>query len=194
MWDMAKSSAQNASSEGSQVWDALSHGNVRAAASHAISALPVVGPAITHTAENFNAGRVGAGMADLAPVALGAIAPEVMDALPSTARAGSLFDSVDAAAGKVPIDVSDPGTVAGRAKELFDRGEPQLPSVIRKFYNRVNTPGGADVSFAEARDYYSSAAQKLSPDELQKMTPRMASQLAQFKEALGRSLTDALLL
>jgi hypothetical protein len=192
--------------EGRKAWDALTGkgdysqwptgDRVMAGITDAASAaVPFVGPLAHHLTTNVQQGKYGEAGLDAAGIGAAEFGPALVgklgELIPSTKAAGALFDPVEAAAGKVPIDVSDPGTVASRAKEMFDNGESSLPSVIRKFYNRVNAPGGADVSFQEARDYYSAVASKLSPQDLQNLSPRMAGQLIQFKQALGKALTDA---
>jgi hypothetical protein len=98
IWNLAKNSAQNFTNEGGQAVDALAHGNLRAGVSHGISAVPVVGPAISQAAQHFASGQYGAGIADTLPLVAAPITEEVDSLIPSKLKAAKAFDSVAASA------------------------------------------------------------------------------------------------
>jgi hypothetical protein len=118
LWNVAKSAAQNVTNEGGQAVDALTHGNLRAATSHAISAVPIVGPQITQAAQHFNAGQYGAGIADTLPLVAAPLTEEAESLIPTKVKAGAGFDSVMQAAKDVPLDISEPGDIALRTRDL----------------------------------------------------------------------------
>jgi hypothetical protein len=112
---------------------------------------------------------------------------------PSAMRdaAGVLFQEVKTKAGNFPVDVEAPGQVALRMKTLYERGAGYTPpSVITRFLNRVTKPGGAPMTYEEARDFYSNAT-RLSADEALKLTPKAKMTLTQFTHTLGQSIQSA---
>lgn len=142
-------------------------------------------------AENVGATPDQAGLAgDVAGITAGlgtaSLARRAMDAMPNFARAGENFNTVMAAARQEPIDISGPGRVALRIQELADRGAP-MPQVVRKFLVRVTDPKRPDLTYAEARDFYSNIS-RLSANETQRLTPVVAAQVTKLRVALDKAL------
>lgn len=142
-------------------------------------------------AEHMGATPDQAGLAgDVAGIAAGlgtaSLARKAMDAFPNFARAGENFNTVMEAARQEPIDISGPGRVALRIQELADRGAP-MPQVVRKFLVRVTDPERPDLTYAEARDFYSNIS-RLSANETQRLTPVVAAQVTKLRVALDKAL------
>lgn len=129
---------------------------------------------------------------DVAGIAAGlgtaSLARRAMDALPNFARAGENFNQVMTAARQEPIDISGPGRVALRIQDLADRGAP-MPQVVRKFLVRVTNPEKPDLTYEEARDFYSNIS-RLSANETQRLTPVVAAQVGKLRVALDLALED----
>lgn len=109
--------------------------------------------------------------------------------IPSAAKAGKAFQAVSEAAGKVPIEVGEPGAIALRAKELQSAGG-RLPKVIGDFLQRATDPVKGPITFDEARDFYQNAS-RISSEEAQRLTGPMHRQVAQFTSALGNAIEQA---
>jgi hypothetical protein len=77
VWNTVKGIGAQTADQYSQAWDALMHGNVRAAASHAITGVPLLGPQVTEAATRFNKGQYGAGAVDLLSTILQTESPKV---------------------------------------------------------------------------------------------------------------------
>ena len=115
-------------------------------------------------------------------------AEAVSKAIPSTERAGEAFEEVKGAAGKIPVDVTEPEKIAIETQRLGQSGGV-VPKVIRDWLKRTEHVG-QPVTYEEARDFYSNAT-RLSSDEAQKMTPVMKKQVSRFTDALRTATKDA---
>ena len=116
------------------------------------------------------------------------LARRAMDALPNFARAGENFGKVMSQARQEPVDIRGPGKVALRIQELADRGAP-MPQVVRKFLVRVTDPERPELTYEEARDFYSNIS-RLSANETQRLTPVVAAQVTKLRVALDKALED----
>lgn len=117
------------------------------------------------------------------------MAPEAIDALPSTARASAKFEDVMNAAKDTPIDPTKPAEAAARGKELFDRGSSSLPRVLRRFTARIGDPDAGPMTYKEARDFYTNA--RMGMTEYLRNNPTMWRQVTIFKNALGEAVQEA---
>lgn len=120
---------------------------------------------------------------DVAAAAAGKTAQAI---IPNAEHAGALFDEVMQAAAKLPVDTSIPGDAVLRAQQLKERGG-SLPKVMKDFLSRVTDPGQPQLTYDEARDFYSNAT-RLSAQQASKIAPVMKRQLETFREALNASL------
>ena len=116
---------------------------------------------------------------------LGEIAPRMMRAIPSTARAGEALETVKRTAGGVPVDVNTPGQIALETQDLAGRGG-MMPKVMRDYIRRTTAPNAPPLTYAEQRDFASNAG-RLSADEFGRLTPVMQRQAARFAKSLGES-------
>lgn len=134
---------------------------------------------------------VGGGL-EAGTIPMSFVAPEAGEMagrlIPSTERAGKLFEEVEKVAGKIPVDVNGPGKVATKIFSNSKSGGT-LPKVISDYMRRV-TASGKPMTFSEMRQFYSNAT-RLSTDELNKLTPTVKYQVGQFTKSLGDSLWSA---
>jgi hypothetical protein len=110
--------------------------------------------------------------------------------IPSLDKAKALFQQVDAAAGKVKVDVGPAQDVAFEAEKLAGAGN-FLPKVFRDFIKETTNAKNPAMDFARAREFESSAS-RLSVDEALKVknTP-MAAKVKQFAQTLREVNNDA---
>lgn len=109
--------------------------------------------------------------------------------LPSASRAGETLQQVMGKAKDVPLDLSEPGNVALRIKDLADRGGT-LPKAVNDFLKYAADPKKADMTYEVGRDFASNIS-RLSADEMQRLTPIMKWQVGELRVALNKSLVDA---
>lgn len=109
--------------------------------------------------------------------------------IPSATRAGRNFQEVMAKTKDVPVDISGPGNQALRLQELAERGG-SMPKVARDFIKRVTDPEKSDLTYKEARDFYSNLS-RLSADEFKRLTPAMKREIGAMRVALNKSLEGA---
>src|SRR5882672_4203041 len=82
---------------------------------------------------------------------------------PLKSHAGKLFSEVGGAANQLPVDVAKPGNLALEAQELSKQGNA-MPKVIRDFIARTTDPEKPPLTYAEARQFYSSTS-RISANE-----------------------------
>ena len=112
-------------------------------------------------------------------------------ALPSTAKAGKLFEAIEQVAGHVPIELEGPGKAAVEIQQMAKSGGT-MPKVIRDFINRINRPETPPLTYSEARKFYENAISRFAPDirgNPIKGKPRYM--LAQFAKGLDRAIQGA---
>jgi hypothetical protein len=106
-------------------------------------------------------------------------------------RASNLFNQVSSAAKDTPLQITDEmSQAAERAQELAAAGAKGMPRVISKFISRVTDPDKPDITWNEARDFYTNVS-RLSGNEYQNMAPQMGRAVAQFAGAFNDSLNAA---
>lgn len=107
----------------------------------------------------------------------------------SKVRAGSNIEAAERAAQGVPVATEKVGQEGLRAMELQAAGG-RMPQVASKFMQRVTDPSASDLTFEEARDFYSNLS-RMSANEYGNLNPTMQRQIGLMKEALHQALTDA---
>jgi hypothetical protein len=122
-------------------------------------------------------------------------APEATSAasklLPSTEKAGKLLESVEQAAGHVPLDLKGPGKAAMEIVENAKSGGTR-PKVIADFMRRISDQTRPPLTYAEARKFYENAISKFAPDihgNPLKGKPRYM--LAKFAKSLDQAIQGA---
>lgn len=214
IWEGAKRSGGELMQEGKA---ALS-GDPAGMAYHGIKAIPIIGPGMDKMAEQAadngmgkpgnsygedlksaitSPGAIGTGLGTAAQGALaveggsGMAGREGFGAIPTTARAGKLFEQVMAKAKDQPVSIS-PETMAPleRTQQLAMTGGKPF-TTADKLYQRIQTVN--PLTYGEARDFASNMA--LSPEEkmglkksMKYEVPKMAKS---FGEDVGRAAEDA---
>ncbi len=135
---------------------------------------------------------VGKGLEFVAEMAMpaGAGAKAGLDAIPSAARAGRNFQSVMSAAKSVPINVEAPGQIGLRIMDVAERGGGALPQPVRQFVNWATNPSKEPMTYEIARDF-ASGISRLSANEMGRLSPAVAREVAGLRVALNKSVADA---
>ena len=214
-----------------------SQGNPSGLVSHGISALPFVGPAMDKAAEQAppstpgesylsrigdvatNPGAMGTligGAAQAAPLALGAAdiaAPGrgLIGEVPTTAKAGELFNSLKGDLAKQPVSLTRTGpqlqkmlqlgregggTVPGPARQLANAGgsgAPRSVPLLRQMQNELSgtpPPEPQPLLYPSARNFQSGLS-TLSREERGAMGGPMKGQLKQVNKALYGDVRDS---
>src|SRR5208282_170156 len=105
------------------------------------------------------------------------------------ARAGRGFQEVMGAAKNVPVSLKGAGDAALEI-ETQARSGGSMPKVIRDFLRRATDPQQGEMTYEEARRFYSNAS-RLSADEMGRLTPNMRRLVGQFTKNLGTGIEDA---
>lgn len=135
---------------------------------------------------------IGKGLETVAELALpaGAGARAAMEAIPSAARAGGKFQSVMGAARAIPIDVEAPGQIGLRIMDVAERGGGSLPQPVRQFVNWATSPSKEPMTYEIARDF-ASGISRLSANEMGRLSPAVAREVAGLRVALNKAVGDA---
>lgn len=186
--DLAQGAVGNLSQQlrGKQEGDRAMAEEARAAAG---SAMPIRNEPMvptTNVPQNFS-GKVGSMIPVVAEMVAGGRQPAatMIDAIPSTVRAGKNFQSVMAAAKDVPIETKEIGDIALRIHQLSENGG-QLPIAVRKLLNRMTDPNKGALAYGDARDFASNIS-RLSVNEMKRLTPVVAREVAGLSAALSRA-------
>jgi hypothetical protein len=166
-------------------WDAVKAGLVGAQEGGGLKPQPTtLGNAAEFT------GMLGKVASDLS------IAPElaegagmVENALPSTEKAGKIFQELKGAIGNHTVPVTDRlADTLGEIKQAVDTGST-LPSVINKFVTRIADVDEGPLTYAEARQFYHNVSE-LSASERMAAKPSDLRLIQLFKHALGDSIAQ----
>lgn len=107
--------------------------------------------------------------------------------LPSAAHAGGVLGDVTEAANNVRVPLSKVTAPLQRVTELGERGGT-LPTSANALLKRTQMLG--DMTFPEARDYYSNIS-SLSADDANKLSPVMKRAVGAMKAGFHGDLTEA---
>jgi len=132
------------------------------------------------------AGGVGAALPFLGPLASRSVSRFSPSVLRSSA--GAAFNTASEAAGANQVNAEGAGQAALGAQELQQVGRT-MPRVMTRFLQRVTAPNASELTYDEARKFYS-AAGELSANESSAITPAMRRLLNQFKGQLGEAIQD----
>lgn len=113
-------------------------------------------------------------------------AGEGLDAVPSRARAGRVFQSVAQAAAGQPVNMTRSMPILERAQQLSDAGHGTI-GPIDSLYKRVNTVNPLD--YSEARDR-ASALSSLTGNDKMSATNSLKSQARQLSHAFNEDVGD----
>ncbi len=115
-------------------------------------------------------------------VMAGPEAGAAIDAVPSTAYAGKLFNELNTALADTPVPLKSALQPLQRATEIGGRGST-LPKAVSDLLARSESPLGTDMSFPEARDYQGALSDLSASDKLA-MNGRMRGGVAQLGKGL----------
>lgn len=130
---------------------------------------------------------VGKGLETAAELA--APVAKAVQAIPSAARAGRAFRSVMAAAKDIPINAELPGQVGLRIMQLAERGGT-MPRPVNQFLQWITNPERAPMTYEVARDFASNIS-RLSANEMQRLSPVMAREVAELRVTLNKAVAEA---
>jgi polyhydroxyalkanoate synthesis regulator phasin len=134
----------------------------------------------------------------LATAAISAAMPAIIAAAPkvpgivarglgiSAERGGQNIQAATKAASGATVNTEAAGQNALRMTELQSAGAT-MPRAATRFLQRVTDPAQGDLTFEEARDFYSNLS-RLSANEYGRLTPTMQRQLGGMTKALHQAL------
>lgn len=201
--------------EAGKAIDALRQGNPASAGVHAVTAVPLVGPALNQMADEAPAttpgqsylskvrsaatpGNVGTALgtaAQVAPMLLGAAdmaapgrpgVPNPPNPFPTRAKAGKLFETAMSKAADLPVDTAQSSEPLTRAFEMGERGMTR-PKVVNQLMRRMTAPNAEPMNYREARDFAQSLSRQ-SSTEGQKLTPAMKAQVGKLSHAFNEDV------
>ncbi len=117
---------------------------------------------------------------------------KTVEAVPTTKKAGQLFENVMSRAADVPVNTSDAGNAALRVAELAQRGGGTEwgPGPVRQLVRRLTDPDKPDMVYREARDWASNLS-RLSTGEFNKMTPVVQREVANLAATFNKAVAAA---
>jgi polyhydroxyalkanoate synthesis regulator phasin len=107
----------------------------------------------------------------------------------SGARAAQNIQGATQAAKGAVVNTEKAGQAGLRAIDLQATGG-RMPRVVQQFMQRVTTPGKGDLTFEEARDFYSNIS-RLSANEYNALNPTMQRQVGAMRQALHEALVES---
>jgi hypothetical protein len=107
----------------------------------------------------------------------------------SQARAGANIQAAAQAAEGAPVGVEGVGREGLRALELQASGG-SMPRAASQLMRRITDPGAGDLTFEEARDFYSNLS-RLSANEFGRLNPTMQRQIGAMRQALHEALVES---
>lgn len=107
----------------------------------------------------------------------------------SSVRAGQNIQAASQAAKGAPVNVEKVGQEGLRALELQAAGG-SMPRAASQFMRRVTDPKAPDLTFEEARDFYSNLS-RLSTNEFGRLNPTMQRQIGTMRQALHEALVES---
>jgi hypothetical protein len=110
--------------------------------------------------------------------------------VPNAARAGQRFQNVMAAAKSIPVDTNAAGQVGLRIQEIASRGGGTMPRPVSQFLNWITDPQKPPMDYEVARDF-ASGISKLSANEMGRLSPVVAREVAGLRVALNKAVADA---
>lgn len=148
-------------------------------------------PVIQATGEAAGLTPDQAGLAaDIGSIGVGGGVVKGVSAIPTTAKAGAKFQQVARAAGNQTVNTSGAvGDSALRIAELGERGGT-MPKVARQFLNRITDPSKGDLTYTEARDFYSNIS-RLSAADAMKTSPAIHREMGNLRAALDKAVESA---
>jgi hypothetical protein len=195
-----------------QAYHAMRSGNPAQAAVNAVTAIPVVGPALNKAADQSPAltgsyahqvGQVATSpamgtllgtSAAVAPIVAGGIdaalpGRPLVGAIPTKSAAGDIFNSLNTDLENHPVKLNAALEPLQRAVEIGGRGST-LPKAVSDLLTRSESPIGTEMTFPEARDYQGALSDLSASDKLA-MNGRMRGAVSQLQKGLFNDIYDS---
>lgn len=115
-------------------------------------------------------------------------------AIPTTAKAGALFNEVSAQAGKVPVETKAINEAIMRVKDEVDAGAGSMPQVVTKLINRLDQPiqNAGPFVYDESRKFASNLG-ALTVRDIQSLNRAGQAAVANLAATVARANADAAL-
>ncbi len=138
--------------------------------------------------QSKNAAQTAGGLGETA-LELALPIGKAVEAIPTTAKAGPLFQQVMSAAKNVPVNVEPAGQAALRISQLAERGG-RLPKPVNDFLKYVTNPEKPQLTYEAGRDFLQNLG-KLSVNERNSLTPVIQREVAIMTSNLAKAVADA---
>jgi hypothetical protein len=116
--------------------------------------------------------------------------PKAAKILPSAEEAGKVFDQLIDDIGDHPVEITDRlSNAISQAQDWATRGGQKIKQVT-DFVKRVTDPDLPDLTWSEARDFYSNLTSRLSPDQASKLSPKAYRHIGRVADALDDTLAQ----
>lgn len=112
---------------------------------------------------------------------------KVVDAIPTKAKAGKLFEGVMQKAANEPVEMLNSRPVLDRVMQLSDRGHGTV-GAADKLFARSNTVN--PINYGEARDF-SSSLSRLSGQDQMAASPTLRAEIGKLSHAFGQDVGSA---
>lgn len=112
---------------------------------------------------------------------------KVMDAIPTKAKAGKLFEGVMQKAADEPVDMTNSRPILDRVMQLSDRGHGTV-GAADKLFARSNTVN--PINYSEARDFGSSLS-RLSGQDQMAASPTLRAEIGKLSHAFNQDVGSA---
>jgi hypothetical protein len=116
--------------------------------------------------------------------------PKAAKMLPSAEEAGKVFDQLVNDIGDHPVEITDRlSNAISQAQEWATRRGQKIKQ-ITDFTKRVTDPDLPELTWQEARDFYSNLTSRLSPDQASKLSPKAYRHIGRVADALDDTLAQ----
>jgi hypothetical protein len=114
--------------------------------------------------------------------------PKAATMLPSAEEAGKVFSQLVDDIGDHPVEITDRlSTAISNAQDFAARGGQRIKQVF-DLTKRITDPDLPELTWGEARDFYSNLTGKLSPEQQQKLSPKAKYFVGKVTDALDDTL------
>ena len=114
--------------------------------------------------------------------------PKTGTLLPSAEEAGKVFNQLADDIGDHPVEITDRlSNAITKAQDFASSGGQRIKQIF-DFAKRVTDPDLPDLTWQEARQFYSNTTGRLAPEQAQKLSPQGRRVLGNFADALDDTL------
>jgi hypothetical protein len=110
--------------------------------------------------------------------------------VPSAQEAGKVFSNLVDQIGDHPVEITDRlSNAISDAQDFAARGGQRIKQVF-DLTKRITDPDLPDLTWGEARDFYSNLTGRLSPEQAQKLSPKAYRVIGKVTDALDDTLAQ----